>query len=235
MSADSLSQWPLPLGYPGMRGPTGDRTLQARLAKQRCTPVLSPWSQRPGSNRLPPLYESGARPVVLRWHRAGGGSRTRSCRLTRPTRRRGSPAWVPSARFERALYGPSDRCLLPLGYEGEHAPRQGFEPRFPDPESGVLPVGRSGKGPAGTVPDPVQRAEAGGRDRYGVHRVASLVAVVDVERLRGVEPRSSPWQGDALPLCYNRRREPSRGLEPAYLGLTRDRALPDELRRRGTP
>jgi hypothetical protein len=29
-----------------------------------------------------------------------------------------SPACVPSAGFEPALHGPSDRCLLPLGYEG---------------------------------------------------------------------------------------------------------------------
>lgn len=49
-------------------GVSGSRTPRTQLARQGCTPVPTPRSQRPGSNRLPPPYESGAPPVVLRWH-----------------------------------------------------------------------------------------------------------------------------------------------------------------------
>jgi hypothetical protein len=62
---------------------------------------------------------------------------------------------VPSAGFEPALFGPSDRCLLPLGYEGL-VPRQGFEPQFQRPERCVLPVGRPGN----------ERTVDGSRTRY---------------------------------------------------------------------
>lgn len=63
--------------YSRGRGPTGDRTLHARLAKRRCAPALRPWSQRPDSNRFSPPYEGGARPDVLHWPGALGGIRTR--------------------------------------------------------------------------------------------------------------------------------------------------------------
>jgi hypothetical protein len=63
-----LSAAPLPFGPAGHGGQPRCRTEQALLARQHCTPVRRPWSQRTGSNRLPSDYETDARPVVLRWH-----------------------------------------------------------------------------------------------------------------------------------------------------------------------
>lgn len=54
--------------------------------------------------------------------------------------------------------------------------------------------------------NPVQRAEVGIEHEYSVHRVRLLRIEADVERLPRVELGSSPWHGDALPLCYNRMR-----------------------------
>ena len=51
---------------------------------------------------------------------------------------------VPSARFERAPCGPSDRCLYRWATRALTAPKQGFEPRSRDSESRVLPVRRPG-------------------------------------------------------------------------------------------
>ena len=156
-------------------GPTRSRTGHARLARRRCTPVLSPESQRGDSNSLPRRYEGRAHPDVLRWHGASDGSRTRTGRLqggcTTVVRRWRSRT---PGRIRTGTVRPLRPLPLPLGYEGMFsqgplparrqlrvhrvstrlralpvAPRQGFEPRFPDSESGVLPVGRSGKGPAG--------------------------------------------------------------------------------------
>jgi hypothetical protein len=70
-------------------------------------------------------------------------------------------------------------------------------------------------------------ASAPGRDQ----RATSFVTV-ELERLRGVEPRSSPWQGDALPLCYNRRAEDRS--RTGGLARTRGALYRAELRRRGT-
>ena len=58
-------------------------------------------------------------------NRAGAVCRTALHTCASPERaseeartRRAALAWVPSAGLEPALDGPSDRCLLPLGYEG---------------------------------------------------------------------------------------------------------------------
>jgi hypothetical protein len=51
-----------------LRGPDRTRTGHLRCAKAAlCLMSYEPVSQRAGSNRLPPGYESGAPPVVLRW------------------------------------------------------------------------------------------------------------------------------------------------------------------------
>src|SRR5204862_6060547 len=67
--------------------------------------------------------------------------------------------------------------------------------------------------------DPVQRAEIGVEDEYMLHRFTSFV-VVELERLRGVEPRWPAWRAGALPLCYN-RIEPPEGLEPLASAVPR--------------
>ena len=67
-----LSATSLPIGPAGHCGQPRYRTEQALLARQHCTPVRRPWSRRSDSNRLPPLYKSGAQPAVLRrrgWER----------------------------------------------------------------------------------------------------------------------------------------------------------------------
>ena len=70
--------------------------------------------------------------------------------------------------------------------------------------------------------DPVQRAGIGVEDEYVLHRFTSLV-VVELERLRGVEPRCPAWRADALPLCYN-RIEPPEGFEPSASSVPRTRS-----------
>jgi hypothetical protein len=55
-------------------------------------------------------------------HGASGETRTPSARLQDACTTRRAALAVPSARLERALYGLSDRCLLPLGYEGDKLP-----------------------------------------------------------------------------------------------------------------
>ena len=89
--------------------------------------------------------------------------------------------------FEPVNSGFADRRLRPLGYVapvasdatsslGLAAPR-GFEPRFSDPKSGVLPLDEGAPGDADSLRG--ERREWSGR--------------------RDSNPRPSPWQGDALP------------------------------------
>jgi hypothetical protein len=98
------------------------------------------------------------------------------------------------------------------------APR-GFEPRFTDPKSGVLPLDEGASGP--TTVYGVERREWSGR--------------------RDSNPRPSPWQGDALPtepLPPDPDEPPSGAMmwcrEPDSNWRHRDfqsRALPTELSR----
>ena len=79
---------------------------------------------------------------------------------------------VPSARFERALYGPSDRCLLPLGYEGERP-------------AGDEPAGRSALDEGGP-----RRSLRGGPQRHPRlgRRPVALALVAAATGGRRVEP-----------------------------------------------
>ena len=93
-----------------------------------------------------------------------------------------------TTRFELVNSGFADRRLRPLGYVAQvlgrvpppyrvlAAPR-GFEPRFTDPKSGVLPLDEG----APQIPDSLR----GGRRDWSGRRDSN--------------PRPSPWQGDALP------------------------------------
>jgi hypothetical protein len=84
-------------------------------------------SQRAGSNRLPPGYESGAPPVVLRWHGADGRARTGCLRITRAALYLLS--FVGVVRALGAIRTRTVQILglvpLPLGHEG-----MSWEPRI---------------------------------------------------------------------------------------------------------
>ena len=114
-------------------------------------------SQRGDSNALPSAYETDAPPVVLRWRGAGGESRTRGCRLTRPERHRWLAGKVPSAGLEPALYGPSDRCLY----------RWATRAWLPDKDSNLGFAGQTRASCRWTIRDPV----AGGGQRFAAGRV----------------------------------------------------------------
>lgn len=80
-----------------------------------CASARTPREPAAGLEPAPRAYETRAPPVVLRWHGAGGESRTRGCRLTRPVRHhwlagmalfpRGdpSPRWPSYFRWERRI------------------------------------------------------------------------------------------------------------------------------------
>lgn len=58
-----LRQTPMPVRLSGhdLRGPPRYRTEPAMLARHRCAPARSPWSQRPDSNREPTPYRGSPR------------------------------------------------------------------------------------------------------------------------------------------------------------------------------
>ena len=104
-------------------------------------PIKSP---RPASNRRPDAYKASALPVELQGRSTLGGSRTRINLALNQARLPGCGAsawslWTDS----NGLLRVTTPVLCRVSYRGVAAHR-GFEPRLPDPESSVLPVGRMG-------------------------------------------------------------------------------------------
>ena len=92
-------------------------------------------SQRPASNRLPPVYETGARPHALRWQKQGGPARNMLCRC-HP--RRGTSAswfwwttpaqWVLKRDWAALSSDGGPRPASLLSARGLAAPPAGLEP-----------------------------------------------------------------------------------------------------------
>ncbi len=178
------------------------RTAHGRLAKRSCAPAPTPNKRASGATRTPYL------PFTRRTHHlsccAGVEPAARVELAALPLQgERSDPlsytGVVPSARLERAPDQVLDLAPLPLGYEGV-AGSPGFEPERAASEATTLPV-TSAPNVAGGAAQ-ATRSRPVGRQAW------------TLERLRRVELRCSPRQGDALPLSYN-RIEPPEGLEPS--------------------
>lgn len=144
-----LSRRPLPVGLPGHSGQPRYHTCASAGCK--ASPTRASGEDR---TRSPALRMRCTTNRAALASGAGGGTRTH----TLPGYRPGTPTLGASSTL-RALGGIRTRTVQPLELtplriglrEGEPrmhpAPGRGFEPRSPDPESGVLPIGLSGNGP----------------------------------------------------------------------------------------
>ena len=107
---------------------------------------------------------------------------------------------------------PTRMARTPAGSGGFEPPRAGSEPT-------MLPGYISSQGGRREVA-PAGRAAPGARSPGALVAASRGLRVGMVERPRGVEPRSRPWQGHALPLCYSRMRAIGR-TRTGDLGRTR--------------
>ena len=125
-------------------------------------------SQRAASNRLPPLYESGAPPVVLRWR-----SRRRGLNpLPHAYKARAHPVvlhrrrWCPRRDSNAHRRRSRRRASASWATRADRAGNGGFEPPRAGSEPAMLPVTSAPKGgPA--VGSRRHRFSAGGRDQRG--------------------------------------------------------------------
>ena len=141
--------------------PRPERGASCQLGYPGIGSSYRPSSQRPGSNRLPPLYESGAPPVVLRWRRRSsarsglvgvrilGGIRTRTVgalnAVPLPLGHEDRSCWEPRNWWTRAATGSrtpvsamarrrNDRCATatsPRSPRSAAEPSAGLEPAIP--------------------------------------------------------------------------------------------------------
>lgn len=121
----ALDAAPLPVGLPGLGGPTRDRTGHARLARRRCTPVLRPRA----SGRTRTDYLHGTKVAQVRTCFAGigtlGRTRTGTGRPLRPlpptVGLRGHARWERRIRTSTRLLQRQVSFLLdqlPIGRRG---------------------------------------------------------------------------------------------------------------------
>src|SRR5258706_247536 len=172
-----------------MCGPTRDRTEQARLAKRRRSPVLSP----------EPTARLELAASVLRGRRTTSRAAlarepTAESNPHRPlTRRLHDPSCCAGLRTLGRIRTGTVRPLRPL-------PRHDvLETRCSAPRSALMTSTAS-------TGSPPPRACANETDRFVGATDGGTNFRWCVERLWGIEPRSSPWQADALTVVLQPQR-----------------------------